>query len=139
MILYFFYFKIVFFDTIIVINIEYTFMKNFHLFLLTTFLFLLTTKSNEEILCKHCGSSSHNNKTNYTEIKEKINTVTTWIKTKVISIPDKTKKVTAKAVAKSIIKSETIIYTILEQLKAITYTAKEKIEKISGWAHKEVQ
>jgi hypothetical protein len=114
-------------------------MKNFHLFLLTIFFFLLITKSSEDRPCQHCGSSSHNNRINYKEIKEKINTVTNWIKTKVIGIPDKTKKATVKALAKSIVKSETIIYTILEKLKAIAYRAKEKIEIISGWAHQEAE
>lgn len=113
-------------------------MKNFHLFLLTMF-FLLITKSSENIPCQHCGSSSHKNRINYKEIKEKINIITNWIKTKVIKIPDKTKKATSKALAKSIVESETIIYTILEKLKTITYKAKEKIEMISKWAHQEAQ
>lgn len=114
-------------------------MKNFRLFLLIIFFFLLITKSNEDTHCQHCGSSNHSNKINYKEIKEKINTITNWIKKKVIGIPDKTKKATVKALAKSIVKSETIIFTILEKLKAIAYRAKEKIEIISGWAHQEAQ
>lgn len=114
-------------------------MKNFHLFLLTIFFFLLITKSSEDTPCQHCGSSSHKNRTNYKEIKEKINIITNWIKTKVINIPNKTKKATARALAKSIVESETIIYSILEKLKAIAYKAKEKIDMISQWAHQEAQ
>lgn len=114
-------------------------MKNFYLFLLTIFFFLLITKSSEDTPCKHCRSSSHKNRINYKEIKEKINMITNWIKTKAINIPDKTKKATARALAKSIVESETIISTLLERLKAIAYKAKEKIEMISEWAHQEAQ
>jgi hypothetical protein len=85
--------------------------------------------------CQHCQDKKETVTATYEKIKKQFIIMKLWITQKVKSVPEYTKKTVIKKTAQTIVQGEAAIKDVYRKIYIIFKNMKQKLEKISTWAH----